>query len=84
MLCFSPARMAVKCNSKYNCFKCKKRHNSLLHFEKTITLATTNLENDKLAEIDEGSKISILVKVNNGYVFLSTASILIKDNREVD
>lgn len=79
--CFSPAHMADKCNSKYSCFRCKKRHNSLLHFEKTTSSATANVQNDGLAETNDNSKISMPVKVTNGHVFLATAAILVKDNR---
>lgn len=77
---FSPAHMADKCNSKYSCFKCKKRHNSLLHFEKTTSSATASVQNDVSAETNDSSKISIPVKVTNGHVFLATADILVKDS----
>lgn len=60
------------------------RHHSLLHFEKPVSTATENAENEVTTEVNESPKISIPAKVTNGHVFSATAAILVKDNRGTD
>jgi uncharacterized protein YtpQ (UPF0354 family) len=59
---------------------CKKRHNSLLHFEKATNSESESVQNDPLVEINGDSRISIPAKVTNGHVFLSTAIVWVTDD----
>jgi len=78
--CFSPNHVVDKCKSKYSCFGCKKRHNSLLHLERAATPVTVNSEESATADTNEVATVSVPAQALHGHVFLATASILARDN----
>lgn len=56
----------------------------MLHYNRPVSAATANVENDVTAEINKSSKISIPTKMISRHVFLSTAAILMKNSRGID
>lgn len=86
--CLSPFHLVENCNSKYGCFKCKNRHNTLLHYENQQETTEENSEdqsnhNDTSESTVASSNVSLLVHQKLGHVFLATAIVLVKDNHGI-
>ncbi|XP_025192629.1 uncharacterized protein LOC112592689, partial [Melanaphis sacchari] len=86
--CLHPHHTADKCKSKFNCFICKGRHNTLLHYERQNEPTIFNTEDKSVEDVTSSpnqgdSKKSLLVQQGHGHVFLSTAVVLIRDNQGV-
>lgn len=83
--CLSQFHMANKCRSTHSCQKCKKRHNTLLHYEAQYNSGseektTSNDNNGATLESAVGcSKASLTVHHSNGHVFLPTVVALVTD-----
>nr|CAI5846002.1 unnamed protein product [Callosobruchus analis] len=87
--CLRANHFAEQCKSKTNCRTCNKRHNSLLHLEKSSPNMQSNIQTDdttaqisSMAEVADSNLISAHVtnpsKSQN--VLLATAVVLIKDS----
>jgi len=87
--CLHPAHAADKCRSRYNCFVCKGKHNTLLHYERKGEPSKFVSDEDMLEEgvasssNQTGSKKVLLVHQGHGHVFLSTAVVLVRDHQGV-
>lgn len=85
-ICLAPFHSADTCKSKYTCLKCKQIHNTLLHYEKHTTIATSNRDNYQFGDhapttsAQHSSNIAAFAAAGGGHVFLSTASVLVADN----
>ncbi|XP_050065913.1 uncharacterized protein LOC126554977 [Aphis gossypii] len=87
--CLCSSHMANVCSSTFNCRICKRRHNTLLHFEKStdptqrVEIQTpqvgANSQNVGSQEPNISAAASLLAGSEQGYVFLSTAIILTVD-----
>lgn len=84
--CLAPHHMSDTCRSKYSCIKCRRAHNTLLHFEghvQDVTPAASDPKDNEATFNDErGSdrdQVSLLVNYKNSHVFLSTAVVLAAD-----
>lgn len=80
--CLSPFHNADSCKSSYTCKRCNKKHNTLLHFEKTEE-KQPQIENRE-AVSDEAptgntAPASLLVESSQPHVFLPTAVVLATD-----
>ncbi|VVC42535.1 Hypothetical protein CINCED_3A018305 [Cinara cedri] len=74
----------MRCKSKFNCYVCKSRHNTLLHYERQDESSVSkDKSGEDAAETAEkrSSKTSLLVHHGHGHVFLSTALVWVKDKR---
>ncbi|XP_016657556.1 uncharacterized protein LOC107882922 [Acyrthosiphon pisum] len=87
--CLRPAHAADKCRSRYNCFVCKGKHNTLLHYErkrepsKSVSDVDTPEEGLASSSNQTSSKKVLLVHQEHGHVFLSTAVVLVRDHQGV-
>ncbi|XP_015377244.1 PREDICTED: uncharacterized protein LOC107171508 [Diuraphis noxia] len=87
--CLCSSHMANVCSSTFNCRICKRRHNTLLHFEKSTDPTQrveiqapqvgANSQNVGSQEPNISAAASLLAGSEQGYVFLSTAIILTVD-----
>ncbi|XP_022171698.1 uncharacterized protein LOC111034681, partial [Myzus persicae] len=84
--CLAPFHMSDACRSKYSCQKCRKPHNTLLHFEgnaRDASAAATVLHDNEgegdAKEVANADQVSLLINHNKGHVFLSTAVMLATD-----
>jgi len=80
--CLAPFHMSDACRSKYSCKKCRRPHNSLLHFEGNARDATVPHDNEAESDAEEAAnadQVSLLINHNKGHVFLSTAVVLATD-----
>lgn len=81
--CFSPAHMAPACKSIYGCRICKRKHNTLLHFDKTadpeqeVRGEQTTKNSPNISAAASG-----LSGLEQNYTFLATAVVLVSDRRE--
>lgn len=76
--CLSAFHSAEKCRSKYVCFKYKKKHNTLLHYDNQQKSTEENQEdqnnhNTTPESTADSSNVSLLIHQNHGHVFLATA-----------
>ncbi|VVC31117.1 Hypothetical protein CINCED_3A009555 [Cinara cedri] len=84
--CLHALHRSDQCKSKFNCYVCKGRHNTLLHYERQDE---SSVSKDKSGEDaaetakKRSSRISLLVHHRHGHVFLSTALVWVKDKRGV-
>lgn len=82
----SPFHTANNCKSKWTYPYCKRKHNSLIHFE--VQKGEENKINDQAGETSQEKSsnaeislpISLIVSKSPSYVFLATAIILVTDN----
>ena len=87
--CLSPFHTANNCRSKWTCQRCKKKHNSLLHFE--VQRGEKNKMNDQAGEASpENSSnagvslpVSLTISKPSDYVFLATAVVLVTGSNGV-
>lgn len=85
--CLSPFHTADICKSKYSCKECGRKHNFLLHFEKSIELQPNDIMTEEIVSPSTSkSLMSLPVNRVGSHVFLTTAVVIIKDylgdNRE--
>lgn len=84
--CFTPGHMVTTCRSNYNCRKCQRKHNTLIHFEDS---SDSKEIDDKINEnsvastsnnpIVDTAKTSLMAQHAASHVFLATASVFIMD-----
>lgn len=90
--CLSPNHRVHDCQSTFVCSKCKQRHNTLLHFERTIHVNQVNKHNDRQSSSNQGQvntennvedkepiAKALWASQATSHVFLATAMVLIAD-----
>jgi len=84
--CLHSSHTVDKCRSRFNCFICKGKHNTLLHYERQANPSNVIAEDESIEDTvststSGGSKSVLLVHQGHGHVFLSTAVVLVRDNQ---
>ncbi|XP_008182965.1 uncharacterized protein LOC103309405 [Acyrthosiphon pisum] len=83
--CLGPFHSAESCRSTYTCQRCKRKHNTLLHYEKPNTVGQISVPDQAKSNIATTSSQELSHNVacpaqgGKGHVFLSTASVLAED-----
>jgi len=78
--CLSPYHRVDACRSKFVCQKCKRRHNTLMHYEKQDTSKETAEENvGEAPSPKETAKAVMMAHHQCAHVFLATAIVLVAD-----
>ncbi|KAF0745786.1 Uncharacterized protein FWK35_00034883, partial [Aphis craccivora] len=81
--CLSGFHLANVCKSRFSCSRCHRRHNTLLHLEGRSDNANNNVTNNVQEENSlpvSSPQVSMAATLENSYVFLSTAVVLVTDN----
>lgn len=82
--CLSPYHRVESCKSQFSCQKCKKRHNTLIHFERgdknEVNIEDKSVASTSYKYTDDTTKTSLMAQQAISHVFLATASVLIRDN----
>jgi len=80
--CFAPTHMATVCKSLYGCRICRRRHNTLLHFDKVPEpQQTTERERTTTETSNVSAAAFTLNRLEQNYTFLATAVVLVTDRR---
>ncbi|XP_060836335.1 uncharacterized protein LOC132918997 [Rhopalosiphum padi] len=87
--CLCPSHMASSCRSTFSCRLCKRRHNTLLHFENSMVSAdrmeiqTSQVNPSNQPSTSQEPSVSAAASLSpgseQGYVFLSTALVFTVD-----
>lgn len=82
--CLSPYHRVDACRSKFVCQKCKRRHNTLMHYEKQeASKETPEGAEENVGEVassKETTRAAMMAHHQSAHVFLATAIVLVTDN----
>ncbi|CAI6358572.1 unnamed protein product [Macrosiphum euphorbiae] len=80
--CFAPTHMATVCKSMYGGRICRRRHNTLLQFDKVVEPEqSTEGERTTTNTPSVSAAASALSGLEQNYTFLATAVVLVADRR---